>query len=311
MGKGPGIIEFFARFPNEDACLDQVVAVKWGSASPCPGCGEAGTWKKIAGTKKWRHSCHRQFSPLKDTVFYRSNLSLMAWFYALFLFTNASTGMRISFIRKQLGLGHNGSVTVCRRIRVHMAAMARPEMLGGPGKTVHIDEALLRFITNPDGRKHDTAIVLGMACEGQVICGIVPDRKATTVRPAILARVRPGSKVVTDMHLAYRGLERHGYHHVRINHSVAFHDFKGNSSSAIESYWASVKRVLRAYRQVSRENLWTYLAEIEFQYNRRHARHLVFDELVAHFPPHDPGQEAVWRSRFEWAPLHRPAACDA
>lgn len=300
MAKGPGILDFFARFPDEEACLDQIVAVKWSSPSSCPNCGKEGKWNKIGGTKKWRHSCRRQFSPLQDTVFYRSNLSMMAWFYALFLFANASAGMRISFIRKQLGLGHNSSFRMCRMLRVHIASMARPEMLGGPGKTVHIDEVLLRYLINEESGKRDRAIVVGIACEGQVICGIVPNRKATTLRPAILKRVRPGSKVVTDMHLAYQGLERYGYSHIRINHSVAFHDFKGNSSGAIENFWATVKRGLRACRQVSPDNLWTYLAEIEFQYNRRNFKHLIFDKLVSNFPPQNAEQEKIWRARFEW-----------
>ena len=49
----------------------------------------------------------------------------MAWFYALLLFANSSSGVRTSFVRKQLGLGHRSSFRLCRMIRVHMATDAR------------------------------------------------------------------------------------------------------------------------------------------------------------------------------------------
>lgn len=233
-------------------------------------------------------------------MFYRSNLSLMAWFYALLLFANASAGVRSGFIRKQLGLGHKGAFRLCHMIRTHMATMPRPAMLGGPGKTVHIDELHLRYLAMPASDVRGSAIVLGMACEGEVLCGIIPDRRAETIIPIVLSRVSPGSTIVSDNHGAYNGLQRHGFKHIQINHSLAFHDFRGNTNNAIEAYWATVRRTLNGYRQVSPDNLWTYLAEIEFRYNRRHRKQTAFDELVSYFSPYGPALEPEWRRRFDW-----------
>lgn len=303
-----GIENFFARFPDEGACLDHIFAAKWGDHSPCPYCGAIGNWSRIHVTKKWRHKCRRQISPLRDTVLYRSNLSLMAWFYALFLFANSSTGMRSSFIRKQLGLGHRSAYRLCHMVRVHMATMPRPAVLGGVGKTVHIDEAYLRYLAVKGHETNTAAIVLGMACEGQIICGRVPDRRANTLIPLILSRVLPGSTIVTDMHKAYQSLETYGFKHIQINHSVAFHDFNGNTNNEIEAFWSTVRRTFRSYRQVSPDNLWSYLAEIEFRYNRRNSRDKVFEELITHFAPYSRENEKVWRSRFEWIVTAAPLA---
>jgi transposase-like protein len=232
---------------------------------------------------------------------YRSNLSLMAWFYAFFLFSNTSIGMRAGFIRRQLGIGHNSSHRLCRMIRVHMAAMARPDMLGGEGKTVHIDEVHLRFIASSAGEPNDAVIVLGLASEGQVLSAIVSDRRTETLIPHIVARVRPRSKVVTDMLSGYRTLAQHGFDHVQINHSVAFHDFRGDSNNDIEAYWSTVRRMLRSARQVSREHMWTFLAEIEFKYNRRHTKDKIFEELISNFPDFDPEKSHVLEARFDWS----------
>lgn len=208
--------------------------------------------------------------------------------------------MRASFIRKQLGLGHRGAIRVCELVRLHMASMPRPEALGGPGILVHVDEVYLRrLISEPKG-PFDAAIIFGIASEGQVICGIVPDRKTSTIIPALLTRIRPGSTIVTDMHSAYNTLESHGYRHLRINHSVAFHDFNGQTNNEIEAFWATVKRSFRSYRQVSKSNLWVYLAEIEFRYNFRHSKHLIFDELISHFPSNVFDEPDHYKARYVW-----------
>ncbi|PLK22698.1 hypothetical protein C0V72_13615 [Porphyrobacter sp. TH134] len=232
---------------------------------------------------------------------YRSNLSLMAWFYAFFLFANTSIGIRAGFIRRQLGIGHKSSNRLCQMIRIHMAAMARPQMLGGEGKTVQIDEVYLRYIANSEGGPNDAVIVLGLACDGQVMSAIVPDRKSGTLIPLLVARVKPGSKVVTDTLSGYQKLAQHGFQHVQINHSIAFHDFRGHTTNNIEAYWATVRRMFRAARQVSRENLWTFLAEIEFKYNRRDTKDSIFEELISNFPPHDPESYRTLQGRFDWS----------
>ncbi len=296
-----GVAQFFERFPDEEACLQHIFDVRFGTHTPCPSCGDLGPWSRIKNTKKWRHACGKQISPLKDTVMYRSNLSLMAWFYAILLFSNTSIGMRAGFIRKQLGIGHNSSYRLCHLVRAHMASMSRAEMLGGEGKAVHIDELSLRHIAYGGGGRNESVIVLGFACEGQVISAIVPDRTSKTLIPHIVARVRPGSTIVTDMLSGYYKLAQAGFDHVRINHSVAFHDFHGHTNNEIEAYWSTVRRMFRASRQVSRENAWSFLAEIEYKYNRRRSKESIFEELISTFPRHDSESLPVLRARYDWS----------
>lgn len=296
-----GIIKFFERFPDEEACLRHVFEVRYGAHSPCPSCGLSGRWSRINKTKKWGHSCGKQISPLKGTVMYRSNLSLMTWFYAIFLFANTSIGMRSSFIRKQLGIGHRSSYRLCHMIRAHMASMPRPDMLGGEGKTVHIDEVSLRHIGYGGEGRNESVIVLGLACDGQVISAVVPDRTSNTLMTHIPALVRQGSTIVTDMLSGYNKLAQAGFKHVRINHSVAFHDFHGHTNNEIEVYWSTVRRMFRAARQVSRENVWSFLAETEFQYNRRKEKMRVFEELITTFAHCDLSDFSKLKARFDWA----------
>ena len=220
--KGTSVIEFFERFPNERACLDHIHGVRWGDHTPCPRCRRHGRWFWIGGTKKYQHACRRQVSVLENTVFYRSNLSLMAWFYAMLLLCNSSVGVRCSHIRKQLGIGVRSSVRMVNLIRMQMAAYDRPEMLGGEGKTVAVDELYIRSVLHDaetDGRNGMT--IMGFSCDNIVLTGIVPDRKQATMLRAIQRFVRPGSLIVSDGHASYKCLQRVGRKHVTLNQIFA------------------------------------------------------------------------------------------
>ncbi len=297
---GTSVTEFFERFPDEGACLEQVVLAKWGDHTPCPSCEQLGWWKPIPGTKKYRHSCNRQHSPLRDTVFYHSNLSLMTFFYGLLLFSNAAFGMRVNFLRRHLGLGMRSTHRLCNRIRLHMATYQRVDSLGGPGKTVHIDEVYLRRIVQPGVDRRKGAIVLGIECEGVVLTGIISDRTRATLIPIIERIVARGTRIVTDSYASYKELDKRGWEHVQINHKRAFHDFHGNTLNPIEQYWSALKRNMKSYGQVADRNLWLFLAEFECRYNLRSESVSCFDQLCAAFPRINPSTLPRLEARFDW-----------
>jgi len=298
---GTSVIEFFDRFPDETACLEHIFNVRFGDHSPCPRCGEIGSWFPVRGTKKYGHSCRRQISILEGTPFYRSNLSLMAWFYAMLLFCNSSTGVRSSFLRKQLGIGVKSAHRMANAIRAHMANFEQPRRIGGEGKHVHIDEALIRNVQ--DGVTLRPHIVMGMACEGEVICGQLADRKLSTIVSAVQRFVRPGSVLVTDCHLAYSSLANEGWEHIPINHARAFHNFKGMTNNPIEVFWSVLKRTLRLYQRIAPQNLWRFVAECQFRYNRRHAKTSTFLEFLSQFSNIERASDKLLSQSFDWSRL--------
>ncbi|MBV7267543.1 IS1595 family transposase [Erythrobacter ani] len=301
--KGTSISQFFESFSDEQACLEQIVSAKWGNHSPCPGCGELGQWFPVRNSKKYRHSCNLQFSPLKDTVIYRSNLSLIAFFYALLLFCNSAYGMRSSFIRKQLGIGVKSAHRLCNRVRLHMSAYNRASKLGGKGKTVYVDEVYLRRIVDLQSSRRKGAFVQGLRCDGQLLMGIVADRKRRSLVDNIERLVLPGSRIITDSYGSYRALGDKGWEHIRINHSRAFHDFHGHTTNPIECCWSALKRNLKSYSQVGEHNLWLFLAEFECRFNLRSETTSCFEQLCSHFPPINEETQLALIKRFDWRSL--------
>lgn len=302
MRRGTSVLEFFERFPDEASCLRHLFAVRWGNHSPCPRCRQpGGHWFAVTGTKKYRHSCRTQISVLENTIFYRSNLSLMAWFYAMLLFGNASVGVRGSFLRRHLGLGLRSAYRMANLIRLQMAGYERPAALGGPGQKVYVDETLLRYSrANVRSRRADRLIVMGFASQGKVIAGIIPDRGRATITAMIERYVRPGSIIVSDGHSSYKRVPKLGWDHIVVNHSVAFCDFEGNTLNNIEAYWRVLKRSLAGHRMILTDNVWRYLAEVEFRFNHRESNQSNFLHLIAYTAEVGGERTAELRRRYDW-----------
>jgi IS1 family transposase len=181
-----------------------------------------------------------------------------------------------------------------------MAAYDRPARLGGPGKLVEVDEVLLRHARPLGARQCDATKVLGIVCDGQVIAGIVGDRTRQTLHANILKYVESGSIIVTDDWAAYKGLDQLGFKHIAVNHSKGYFNEGGYSTCQIDSYWATLRRAMRGYHQVSPRNLWLFLAEIEFRYNLRHDCSSVFERLISHWPAITPDSVPLIEQRFDW-----------
>lgn len=296
---GTSVEEFFERFPDAEACEQHLASVRWGRHKACEICGEAGGWKKIVGTTKFYHTCGAQASPRKDTIFYRSNLSLMAWFYALLLFANSSHGMRSAFIRKQLGIGVKSAHRMCNEIRTHFCAYDRPTQLGGPGKIVQVDEALVFNVVDKWGRS-SPVIVMGIACEGAVLCGTIKDRTSATLIRNIERYVAPGSRIITDGYKSYSKLFKHGWSHGIVNHSRAFHNFYGETTTDIDAFWSVLKRTMLMYRQAAEYNFWRFLGEVEFRYNMRLKSSSIFETVISFFPDIRQDTIEAIRRRYVW-----------
>lgn len=188
-------------------------------------------------------------------------------------------------------------------IRLHMAAYDRPEMLGGEGKTVLVDELLIKSALHDsgDGRPNRVTI-LGFSCDNIVLAGIVSDRKQATILAAIRRFVRPGSLIVSDGHASYKCLGRLGWKHVAVNHEQGFYVAEGYSTAGIESYWSTLKRTLSAYRMIWEQNLWLYLAETEFRYNHRRSPRSNFDMLTSYFADLSESNPDILRRKYDWRP---------
>ncbi|HEY6766436.1 MAG TPA: IS1595 family transposase, partial [Candidatus Sulfotelmatobacter sp.] len=124
-------------------------------------------------------------------------------------------------------------------------------------------------VNRPDHYAGKT-VVMGMLDRDlrKVRAAVVPNTKRDTLQAQILSEVFPGSKVYTDNHTGYMGLEKKFAHEV-VNHLETYVDGKVHTNG-IENFWSLLKRGLNGtYVAVEPFHLFRYVDEQVFRYNNR------------------------------------------
>lgn len=284
---GTSLEQFSHLFPDSDACLQHVFDVKFGQGFPCPVCALPACWKRRKTRRAFTASCcpTAQIFPLSGTVFHRTKIPLWNWFFLMLNFTNSKMGFSSTHARRLLGISQQVAFHMCDRIRTHLALLECQRSIGGPGKYVFVDEALLRGVIS-DGEVANKIIVLGACTEMELKSVIIPDRKAGTLIPILERMVAEGSILVTDSFASYRPLAARGWKREIVNHRKNIYvNENGISQAQIETYWKHLKRSFRGtHLKVSRKNAWKYINSFNFIYNRRRRSKEIFWDSVSSFP---------------------------
>ena len=286
MPKVPTVYDFMKRFPDDDACLEHVMRLRYGETFDCPSCGRNGRYSRIKKRPVYQCSyCSHQISPKVGTPFQKSRTPLQKWFYAIFLFTTTRHGVSAKEIQRQIGVTYKAAWRMGHEIRKYMADVDGDPMLGGH---VEVDETVIggRRKGGKRGRMGENkTIVFGMLERGgDVMTRVVPDVQRDTLEPHIKENVAQGSTISTDELKSYNKLPKAGYEHGSVNHSAEQWRQGIHYTNSLEGYWSIFKRSIRStHVHVSRKHLDKYLGEFEFRHNLRKDPKLMFDVLVMAF----------------------------
>ena len=291
MSKKPSVQEFFQRFPSDDACLDHVMAVRFGSRGTCPTCKADATFHRLANRKAYSCSyCGHHIYPCAGTIFQDSRTSLQLWFYAIFLFVTTRHGVSGMELHRALGVTKKTGWRMGRQIRKLIASTDGFEKLAGH---VELDEAYVGG-RRPGKRGRGAAgktIIMGMAERGgRMKAEIVPNVQKATLRDVTLQNVEPGSTVSTDELMSYGLLTGDGYQHGTVNHSqkeYAYYDYRHkvtHHTNTVEGFWRLFKASVRGtHVHISAKYMDRYLNEFTFRANHREMKNAMFDLLIAAF----------------------------
>ncbi len=268
--------EFQATFPDEQACWETLRQARWPEGFVCPRCGnEASSWISTRRLEQCRR-CRYQCSVTAGTVFHRTRIPLLTWFWAIFFVARHKKGISALQLQRDTGLGsYQTAWTLLHKLRSTLAARSAHRLTGlveadetyvgghergrrGGREVLHkaIVAGAVEQRAHSAGRVRLT-VVEGVSFEedlGPFIRGVI-DARLTTVR--------------TDGFGGYLGLEKAGVSHDRC--------IQGSDRAQSEAILPWVHRVfgnlktwLRGtFHGVSGKHLQRYLDEFTYRFDRR------------------------------------------
>ncbi len=291
MSKPQTVRQFFAQFPDDEACLAHLFNVRFGQGFTCPSCERPSNWYRIKAERAYSCQwCGHHLHPTVGTPFEQTRTPLQLWFYAIFLFTTTRNGVAAKELQRQLGVTYKTAWRMAGLIREHMADVDGDVLLGGAGQVVEIDETLIGGSVEGKGSgyKGNKSVVVGMLERGgEVVTQVVTSRHRAPMEGLVQSNVLPGSTVATDEFGSYRRLDTLGFNHVTVRHNKRqYTTHNGGGVNAIEGFWAQLKRGINGtHVHVSGKHLWKYAKEAEYRFNRRDTPSLMLPELLSTFGP--------------------------
>ena len=123
---------------------------------------------------------------------------------------------------------------------------------------------------------------------GEVFIKMLENVQQKTIEPIIKNVIGADTLIYTDEYNIYDRLEKWGYRHKTVNHSIGeyardedgdgFHEVHVNT---MEGFWSLLRSWLRPHRGISQEKLPCYLGFFEFVHNVRKRGKASLSSLMA------------------------------
>jgi|SRR3989344_3514276 len=267
-------------FPTDEACLGFIFDTLHSRKCSC-----GGAYKQISGRKQFQcGKCRYQIAPASNTIFHKSDTPLSLWFHAIFIFSNAKSGISAKELERQLGVTYKCAWRILSLIRQALKQDTKKlkgiveidtGYFGGKGNAGKDNERLSEVMAKKS--------VVNIAVErgGKIKAEIVPNAGANTMRSFIDRNLEKGTTTIfTDSSRIYVNATKE-YDREKVDHHIGEYVRGKVHINTVETFFSHLKRSIKGtYKSISKQHLQSYLDSFVFHYNNRHNDNQRFGVLM-------------------------------
>lgn len=268
------LYDFFEAFPDEQAAIDHLRAIRWKNGAYCPHC-KSGRVMHFGDRRTHKcHDCRQRFSIKVGTIFEDTKLPLRKWFAAVWLITSHKKGIASTQLAKDLKITQKTAWFVLHRLRYASRTKSFERPLAG---TVEVDESYFggKESNKPKSKRKalgtagKTAVLGLVERNGRIRAQKIAKLTTRMVRGRIVDNVEPTATLMTDEMSAIQSINLPNARFA-VNHSKGEYARFAVHTNTIEGAWGLFKRqVYGIHHHVSAKHLDAYLSEMCYRYGSR------------------------------------------
>ena len=264
------LIEWQKRYGTENACVKALVKVRWPNGFQCPACGGMKAYYLPSRQVYQCSQCRHQVSITADTLFHSTKISLVKWFWAIYLMASDKGGISALRVAKHLDVSWITARNMLRKIR---KAMAHRDSIYRLANLIELDDTFVggkRAGKRGRGAEGKQPVLVAVETRekgaGFVAMQTVDHVCKESVRRFLARHLHPGQAVKTDAFPALNAVNEQHEHLKKVTRPKEanvwlplVHIMIGNMKKFING----------TFHGVSSRYLQEYLDEFCYRFNRR------------------------------------------
>lgn len=276
--KSTTLLDFQKRYQTEEDCLQAIMQMRWPKGFICSKCGHDDGYRLSRRRVVECAVCKHQASITAGTIFHRTRIPLLNWFWMIFQVAQDKGGTSASRLAKQLGMYHWTVWHMLHKIRKAMSS--RDNKVTKLAGLIELDEGYF------GGTKRKTQVLVmiesGEESSGSLVMEKIFGSMASEpeVKRVVESRVDNESQqhFVTDCAAAHNTLRKMGH---KLETHLSTPESAAKNLPWVHRAISLAKRfVLGTYHGVSRKHLQKYLDEFCYRFNRRFKENQIHESLI-------------------------------
>ena len=274
--KGYSLPELMKEYGTEEQCRDALYQWRWPKGYFCPKCGSTSHCILKNRPIFQCNSCHHQQSLTSGTIFSSTKLSLTTWFLAIYLLTQAKTGLSALALHRQLGVSYNTAWSMKQKLMHVMKEQEDSKSLSG---TIQLDDVYWggerRGGKRGRGSPNKTPFVAAVSVdeEGHPIhmnMNVIKGFKSAEISKWARHHLQPGSQVISDGLACFSAVIDAECEHISIVTGGGAASMASETFTWVNTMIGNVKNAMTGTcHAINHKHLPRYLAEFCYRFNRR------------------------------------------